>query len=232
MRPMTLTVKQTRELDRRAQEDYGIPTLILMENAARTLAEVIQRFLISPIERCRVVIVCGTGNNGGDGLAAARHLLQRGTKSEVFLLGNESHMTEDAAVNFRIIKKLGIPVYPFSEFATRKSAWDRNPVLLIDALLGTGFKTPLRAELAGAIRQITDFKKHHIGTVRILAVDLPSGLNGDEGPNGNEAIPADVTVTLACFKPGLQKPESRPYVGRLECIDIGIPEELVRQVAG
>lgn len=233
MRLPTLSVKQSRELDHRALKDYGIPSLLLMENAARTLSELIQKFMFSPIERCAVVFICGAGNNGGDGFAAARHLMQRGVRSTVFFLGQESHLSADAAVNFRIIKKLGIPVHPFSEFATRKAAWDRNPVLLIDALLGTGFKKPLRAAVTDAIKQIADFKKSHIGSVRILAVDLPSGLSGDNGPDqDHDAVPADVTVTLACSKPGLQKPESRPFVGRLEVIDIGIPEELVRQVAG
>lgn len=232
MRPMTLSVKQAREVDRLATEDYGIPTIVLMENAARTLSEVIEKFIIPPIERCNLVFVCGTGNNGGDGFAAARHLHQRGIKSIVFVLGSESNMTEDAAINFRIIKKLGIPVHPFSEFAAMKTAWDRNPVLLIDALLGTGFKSPLRAAVVDAIGQITDFKKHHIGSVRVLAVDLPSGLSGDDGPTDAGAVPADVTVALACYKRGHQLSESHRYVGRLECIDIGIPDQLVRQVAG
>lgn len=232
MRPATLTVKQSRELDARALKDYDIPSLLLMENAARTLAETVQRFLIQPIERCQVVFVCGSGNNGGDGFAAARHLLQSGTRSLIFFAGNESNLTEDAAVNFRIIKKLGIPVLPFSAFATEKEKWNRNPVLLIDAIIGTGFRSPLRAPIADAIRQINDFKKTHIGTVRVLAVDVPSGLSGDEGPISEDTIRADVTVTLACNKVGLLKPESRPYVGRLEVIDIGIPAELVRQVAG
>ena len=232
MRPATLSVKQSRELDKRAIADYGIPSLLLMENAARTLAEVIQRFMIQPIERCQVVFVCGAGNNGGDGFAAARHLLQAGTKSTIFFLGTESNLSEDAAVNFRIIKKLGIPVFPFSEFASQKAKWDRNPVLLIDAILGTGFKTPLRAMVVNAIREINDFKKNHIGTVRFLSVDVPSGLSGDDGPVSEDAIRADVTVTLACNKVGLLKPESRPDVGRLEVNDIGIPADLVRQVAG
>jgi len=232
MRPTTLSVKQSRELDRRAYSDYGIPTLLLMENAARTLAECIQKAIIQPILRCQIVFICGAGNNGGDGFAAARHLHQQATRFTMFFLGAESNLTADAAVNFRIIKKLGIPIHPFSEFNAMKVAWDRNPVLLIDALLGTGFKMPLRASVTDAIRQINDFKKHHTSTVKVLAVDLPSGLNGDTGPMGRDTVNADYTVTLACNKPGLLKPESRAFAGRVEVIDIGVPAELVQDVAG
>ena len=232
MRPTTLSVKQSRELDRRSLSDYGIPGLLLMENAARTLAECIHKAIVQPIQRCQLVFICGAGNNGGDGFAAARHLHQQGTKFMMFFLGTEANLSADAAVNFRIIKKLGIPIHPFSEFASKKAAWDRNPVLLIDALLGTGFKTPLRSSVTDAIRQINDFKKHHTSTVRILAVDLPSGLNGDTGPMGRDTVCADVTITLACNKPGLVKPESRAYAGRVEVIDIGVPAELVQDVAG
>ena len=232
MRPTTLSVKQARELDRRATAEYGIPSLILMENASRTLAEIIQRALIPPIQVCRAVFVCGAGNNGGDGFAAARHLLQRGTPSTVFFLGTEANLTPDAAVNFHIIRKLGIPVFPFSQFAEKRREWDRKPVLLIDALLGTGFKPPLKPALLDAIRQIEDLKKNHTSSVRIVAVDIPSGLSGDEGPVAEAAVPADITVTFACNKPGLLVPASRPYAGRVEVIDIGIPPELVAKIAG
>jgi NAD(P)H-hydrate epimerase len=229
---MTLSVKQARELDRRATADYGIPSLLLMESAGRELAKVVERSLISPIQMCNVAFVCGTGNNGGDGFAAARHLLRRGTASTVFLLGAESSLTPDAAVNFRIIQKLGIPVFPFDEFAKKRREWDRRPVLVVDAILGTGFKPPLRPAILQAIREIEDLKKNHTSSVRVVAVDIPSGLSGDDGPVAETAVPADLTVTFACNKPGLLLPEARPFAGRVEVIDIGIPPELVTKVAG
>ena len=231
MRPRTLSVKLARELDKRATAEYGIPSIILMENAARALADVVQRSLIPPIQVCHVALVCGTGNNGGDGFAAARHLHQRGTPCVVFLLGAEANLTEDAGINFRIIQKLGIPVFPYAQFKEKRRAWDRRPVLLVDAVMGTGFKGPTKANIIEFIREMEDLKRNHTSSVRIVAVDVPTGLNGDTGPTPEGAVPADITVTFACNKPGLQLPESRPFAGRVEVIDIGVPAELVARVA-
>lgn len=231
MRPVTLSVKQTRELDRRATAEYGIPSLLLMEAAGRGLAKIVERSLISPIQMCNVAFVCGAGNNGGDGFAAARHLFQRGTRCSVFFLGTEANLAPDAATNFRIIQKLGIPVFPFTEFAAKRREWDRRPVLLVDAILGTGFRPPLKEPFLQAIRDIEDLKRNHTSSVRIIAVDVPSGMSGDEGPVAETAVPADVTVTFACNKPGLLVSEARSYTGRVEVVDIGIPPELAAKIA-
>ncbi len=228
MRPTTLSVKKARELDRRTTSEYGIPSLILMENAARAVAEIVLRSLISPIQMCNVAFVCGTGNNGGDGFAAARHLLQLGTRCVVFLVGDEANLAGDAAINFRIIQKLGIPVFPFSAFSEKRHAWDRRPVVLVDAILGTGTKGPLKPAALDAIRQIEDLKKNHLSSVRIIAVDIPSGLNGDDGSVAEAAVSADITIAIGCNKPGL----ARSCAGRVEVIDIGIPPELVAEIAG
>lgn len=231
MRAVTLSVKEARELDRRAQEEFGIPSILLMESAGQCLANAIRVNLIPPTQSCQVVFICGTGNNGGDGYVAARHLFQRGLLSRVFVAGDTAALSTDAGVNYRIIQNLGIPCEPLESFASARASWDRKPVVLIDAVVGTGFRPPLRPAVATAIHTINDFRKTHNSTVRIISVDIPSGLDGDEGPVQPDVVRATLTVTFACHKPGLLLPASHPYVGRLELADIGIPEKLMSSVA-
>lgn len=229
MKPAILSVEKTRALDARATEEFGIPSLILMENAGRSLADHIRQFMIPPIDKCRVVMVCGTGNNGGDAFVAARHLLQKGIAPHIFLVGETADLKNDAAVNYRIIGKLGIACDSFSLFKNKQKEWNGLPVLIIDALLGTGFKTPLREPATEAIREVNRFKKIHNVVVKVLAVDIPSGLHGDQGWVGPDIVRADMTVTFACLKTGLTSPEARPFVGRVEVVDIGIPNKLLQE---
>ena len=231
MKTVTLSVRQARDLDRRSQDEFGIPPLLLMESAGQILANVVQASLIPPTQMCRVVFLCGTGNNGGDGFVAARHLFQRGVPSEVFLVGEERSLAADAAVNYRIIRQLGLPVAPVADFDAARREWERKPVVLVDAILGTGLKLPLRDPAAAAIRLVNEFRKSHNSTVRVIAVDIPSGLDGDEGPVQPDVVRANTTVTFACYKPGLLKPASHPFVGRLEIGDIGVPEKLLLRTA-
>lgn len=226
MRPVTLSVRDARDLDRRAQEEFGIPSLLLMESAGQILANAIRTNLIPPTQSCHVAFVCGAGSNGGDAFVAARHLFQKGVRSEVFLAGEAPPAGSDAGVNYRIIQKLGISCEPLAAFDAARAAWDRKPVVLVDAVVGSGFKPPLRSPVLEAVRTINDFKKAHNSTVRVIAVDIPSGLDGDEGPVQPDIVRATLTVTFACYKPGIVKPESHPFVGRLELGDIGIPEKL------
>lgn len=223
----TLPTERVRALDREAEHEFGIPSLLLMENAGRGLAGYIRQFLIPPIDKCRLVMVCGTGNNGGDAFAAARHLFQTDLIPEILLTGEPENITGDAAVNYRIITALGISISPFSTFDKKKRDWNGLPVLIVDAMLGTGFKAPLRPAVSQAVRSINEFKKFHNAVVKVLAVDVPSGFDGDNGPT-EETMKADFTVTFACYKPALVKPEFRSHVGRLEVVDIGIPAKLLK----
>lgn len=226
MRIRTLSVEKTRELDARAQSETGIPSLLLMENAGIGLAHHIRHYMIPPINLCKVVMVCGGGNNGGDAFAAARHLMQQSIRPMVFLAADEGELHGDAAINYRIIRRIGVPCEPFSNFASRQTEWNRLPILLVDAVLGTGFKPPMRDATREVAREMNRFKKVHTTSVKILAVDIPTGLDGDSGAAENDTVRADMTVALACLKPGLTKPEARQYVGRTEVVDIGIPENL------
>ncbi|MCG3203389.1 MAG: Bifunctional NAD(P)H-hydrate repair enzyme Nnr [Elusimicrobia bacterium] len=229
MKTKILTVDQSRQLDKKAQTEFDIPLLILMENAGHQLAEHIRLALIPPINQCQVVILAGKGNNGGDTFVAARHLLQKNIRSQIFLVGDESELKAEAEINFRIIRKLGLSVEPLSAIDRAQNKWDRLPVLIVDGILGTGFTPPLKEPVTTAIRWINKFKKNHNCNVKVLAVDIPSGLHGDNGPIEQDIVRADLTITFACFKPGLLKSESKNYVGRLEVVDIGIPETLTQE---
>ena len=231
MRIRTLSVEQTRRIDQRAQSEIGIPSIVLMENAGIGLAHHIRNYIIPPINICKVVMICGKGNNAGDAFAAARHLFQQSIRPLVFLVEDEARLEGDAAINYRIIRRLGISCEPLANFSTHQAGWNRVPVLLIDAVLGTGFKMPLREPAISATREINRFKKMHVVSVKVLAVDVPSGLDGDSGAAEADTVRADMTVTFACLKPGLVKPEARPYVGRTEVVDIGIPESLYQEVS-
>src|SRR5690348_8750527 len=112
MKPTTLTVEQCREMDRRAAEEFHIPSILLMESAGRGLAEVVERSLIPPISVCSVAIFCGGGNNGGDGFVTARYLHHRSIPVSVFLTADPASLKGDALANYRIISAVGIPCAP------------------------------------------------------------------------------------------------------------------------
>ncbi len=224
-------MERSRRLDERAELEIGIPSLVLMENAGIGLAHFIRNAMIPPINSCKVVMLCGTGKNGGDAFTAARHLFQASIRPMVFLVGDEAKLEGDAAVNYRIIQRLGISCEPFANFTGRQGEWNRMPVLMVDAVMGTGFKPPLRDPIKSVTREINRFRKSHTTTTKVLAVDVPTGLNADTGEVEADTVRADMTVTMACLKPGLAKPESRPYVGRTEVVDIGIPESLYQDNA-
>ncbi len=175
MRIRTLSVNHSRRLDEQAQSEIGLPSLILMENAGIGLAHHIRNGMIPPINICKIVMICGTGSNGGDAFVAARHLFQQSFRSLVFLVGEEGQLKGDAAVNYRIIRNLGISCEPVANFPERQSEWNRTPILIVDALVGTGFKPPLRDPVRAAAREINRFKKNHTTSVKVLAVDIPSG---------------------------------------------------------
>lgn len=228
-RGLTLTAEQCREVDRRAHEEYGIPPILLMEHAAEALAERINRFLEKSPNSTRLIFLCRGGMNGGDGFAAARLVRGRKPGLIVFSAADEGALSGETAVNFRIIRKIGVDIRPLSEFAAFQGTLDRQPVLLVDCLLGTGFKGPLRAELATLIAGINLWKRSHNAKITVISADVPSGLCADRGPIA-EAMRADLTVTFACLKPGLIRSESLPFVGHLEVADIGVPQALLETV--
>jgi len=220
---LRLTAAQCRAVDQYAIQTLGIPGLVLMENAGRNAADLIEKWARhehAASARIAVSIVCGRGNNGGDGFVIARHLALRGFEVHTDLLGEPVGLSADAAVNCAIVRKLSVPVQELNEPAQVDKAarrWRRSAVL-VDALLGTGFAGAVREPLAGIIRRIIAVR----GAL-VVAVDVPSGLNADTGEPGGVAIKADRTITFLAEKVGFARPEARAYVGRVTVVDIGAP---------
>ncbi|GAB4561479.1 MAG: bifunctional ADP-dependent NAD(P)H-hydrate dehydratase/NAD(P)H-hydrate epimerase [Geothermobacteraceae bacterium] len=211
-----LTAQQMRDLDRRTIEQVGIPGLVLMENAGRGCSERIRAAwpdLTGP-----VLVLCGKGNNGGDGLVIARCLLQAGLPVSVVLLGERASVGGDAAANLAIWERLGQKVAFVSEEEALATFLDgQSPELIVDALLGTG----LASEVRGLYRRAIDW----INTVSspVVAVDIPSGVDADNGRILGRAVRAEMTVTFAAAKIGHLLPPGAGCCGRLEVVDIGIP---------
>lgn len=218
----TLTCRQAREIDRRAVEEYGLSSLVLMENAGRGLADT----LCGLGNGGMVVICCGKGNNAGDGFVLARHLDLRGVPTKTLVWAEPGELRGDAATNFAVLKRCGVPVETFGQChdAARIEAQLSGAAWIVDALLGTGASGEPRPPLDAVIDRLNAV------SVPILAVDLPSGLNADTGEVARHTIRATHTCTFVAAKPGLLAPAARPYVGELHVLDIGAPRKLVAEV--
>jgi len=187
-----------------------------MENAGRGVAELLLSFGV----RRKAVILCGKGNNGGDGLVVARHLDNQCIPLQVILFARPDELSPDAAVNHGILTGSGVPV----DVRASKTI-DRDELhadlaaadWIVDALFGTGLKGPLRAPFDKVVSQVNDVK------AKVLAVDIPSGLDGDTGEPLGPTVRADHTATLLFWKKGLAQPAAREWVGKVHLIDIGLP---------
>ena len=215
-----LTRAEAREADRIAIEDYGIPGVVLMENAGRGAAEIIARLAG---DRRTVQIYCGPGNNGGDGYVIARHLTMAGFNVRVILACERGRIGGDAAVNLRIIEKMGFPIEGQGNPRPRESA-----ELIVDALLGTGSSGDPRGEIAEAINLINK-KKVQAPTSIVFAVDIPSGLDADSGAAANPTVRADHTITFMGLKRGFTTECAKEYVGKVHVAHIGSPAELIKR---
>jgi NAD(P)H-hydrate epimerase len=213
---LVFTRQAIRRLDALAVDRYHIPSIVLMENAAVHLATVARRMLGR--SRASVAIFCGPGNNGGDGLALARHLHNSGHQVRIVLAADPARTGGDAGVNLAIARAMGI------ETVVRPR---RCPAaaLVVDALLGTGLDRPVAEPMAGLIRMINRSRP------RVLSVDLPSGMNAETGEPMGLAVRADVTVTMAGWKQGFLSRGARAYLGRVIVADIGVPRALAEGLA-
>ncbi|MBN2023897.1 MAG: NAD(P)H-hydrate epimerase [Pirellulales bacterium] len=222
MNTPTLNRQQSRRLDCRAMEEYGILGLVLMENAGRGAADVLCSLGIAG----PVVICCGRGNNAGDGFVLARHLDLRGHVVHVVLWAPPEALSGDAAANYRILAKTDVPITSFAEGhdPARLDAILDGAAWIADGLLGTGAQGDPRPPLDDVIDRI------NTAPAPVLAIDLPSGLDCDTGRASAHAIRAAHTCTFAAAKPGFFTPEAQPYVGRLHVRDIGVPRKLIDAV--
>lgn len=219
-----LTRAQAKAVDEIALRDFGMPTLLMMENAARSAAVLCGRLLRDrPGE---VVVLVGPGNNGGDGLALARFLSNAGREVTVGLVCPEKAFTGDAAVNFEIVRKMGIAVETASgELLARPAA------AVVDAMFGTGLTRALEGLAAEMARGIIQVRKHREDSV-VLSLDIPSGLDADTGEPLSEAtVWATHTMTFAAPKVAFLSETGREYAGEIVVGDIGVPRDAIERAA-
>ena len=218
--PLRLTRAQVRAIDRRSLEQYHVPTIVLMENAARAVADAAAE-MIAGVKDPGVVIVCGGGNNGGDGLAAARHLHNRGVDVRIALATDPAAYRGDAGINWQITSAMGLPICSTGPGAARAALLSSD--LIVDALFGTGLTT--------APRDTAWIELINSAEVPVLAVDVPSGLDCDTGqPLGPACVRATRTVTFVAEKVGFSNAAARQYLGDTTVGDIGCPRELIQAV--
>lgn len=220
-----VTAKEMKALDVQAQNDYAMPGILLMDNAAQAVAEAVHEALTA-LEGERVVIFCGGGNNGGDGLGAARWLQSYGVSVRAFVVGAALDAVQgDAALELAMFTKAGGRVEALStedDWVLAELAASKADVL-VDALLGTGFHGELEGDVLRACELLNKSEKY------ILAVDIPTGVNADNGAVSEQAVRADHTVTMALVKTGLLLYPGREYCGDIELADISMPVKLVEE---
>ena len=220
---LRLTRHQVREIDRRSIADFKIPGVVLMENAARAAADVAMEMLIESANQSthpvtpHVLLLCGGGNNGGDGLAIARHLHNRNVNLTISLTTDPAKYQNEALVNWQIVQAMHLPTAPLDLDSLPQS----KPNLIIDAIFGTGLSQTARdpfPKIASIVNAMN---------CPILAIDIPSGLDCDTGEPLGAAIRATRTITFVAEKAGFAKPAAAEFLGRVTIGDIGCPRELL-----
>jgi len=222
----SLTRAEVRELDRIAIEEFGLPGIVLMENAGRNAASAILR-TVGTLAAERLVIAVGPGNNGGDGLVIARHLERAGADVQVVLAAAADRFRGDAATNLRVVERSGIRLTCLA--GHQVEAWQKalaDATCVIDALLGTGAVGPARGDVAMAISSIVAWADR-APAHRVIAVDLPSGLDCDTGRPLGPCVRATRTLTFVGAKLGFAAAGADQFTGPVEELDIGAPRAVL-----
>jgi hydroxyethylthiazole kinase-like uncharacterized protein yjeF len=230
-----LTAAEMREVDRLTTERYGIPSLQLMETAGTRVADACDKFVGTPATRpSRIAVLCGKGNNGGDGLVAARHLQSLGAQVKVYLFSEQRELYGDAATNLQRWTATGNFVIPIADEAAWQIAWPEisNANVILDAIFGTGFRGAATGIIAKAISDLNRHSRNATAAwpALILAVDMPSGLPSDGQPAEGPVVYAHKTVTFTAPKPGQLISRDSVAVGMLEVADIGSPTSLIEEI--
>lgn len=222
-----LNTAQMREADRRTIYEIGIPSIVLMENAGRQAVAAMEA-AFDDLTNSRVAVLCGRGNNGGDGFVVARTLIQRGVETAVFLVGSVSDVQGDARTNIEVLGRIGLTIVEI----TNAQEWELHFSeitecdVIVDAILGTGF----HGELTGLLQTVVA-DVNGLG-VPVVAIDLPTGVSADSAELAGEAIEASMTVTLAAPKIPLVFPPADSNAGDLVIADIGIPYPVIDELDG
>ncbi|HIJ78799.1 MAG: NAD(P)H-hydrate dehydratase [Desulfobulbaceae bacterium] len=219
------TAEQMRACDEITISEWGVPGLVLMENAGKGTVAAMDRFL-GPLPGKKVVILVGPGNNGGDGLVIARLLVKLGAFAQVVMLVAHERLQGDAATNLNAALQLNIPMYNclVEQDLEHVERLIGESDLVVDAIFGTGLTRPVVGRFAAAIACINNH------SAAVVAVDIPSGLNSDTGLPLGGCVRADLTCTYGLLKVGQLVASGKEYVGRLELVDIGIPAQAAAQV--
>ncbi len=214
-----VTAKEMRAFDATAIQDYGIPGVVLMENAGRTTFHILKKHLGGDLRDLRVSVIAGPGNNGGDGYVIARYLINHGADVNIFLLSPRDKIQGDALINLEVLEKMTSRISQVTDAESMEQAvqtWHESEVI-IDAILGTGLTSDVRSPYREAILELNNT------TAIILAVDLPSGLDADTGRILGCAVRADITATYGFRKLGMALSPGAEYCGAIEVVDISIP---------
>jgi NAD(P)H-hydrate epimerase len=216
-----LTREQVRQIDRLSVERYHIPGEVMMEIAAVAAAGVAIS-MIDPGKQGEIIILCGGGNNGGDGLALARHLHNRQYDIRIFFTSDPAKYAKEAKTNWEIVQAMNLP----TAHANPETLAAQRSILIVDAIFGTGLKDAPREpfpKIVAAVEQIG---------APVLAIDIPSGLDCDTGlPLGPACIKAQRTITFVAEKAGFANSQARDYLGKITVGDIGCPRELIADAA-
>lgn len=214
--------EEMRAIDNRAINEYGIPGVVLMENAGIRTVEIIEEILTG-LSNQQVVILAGRGNNGGDGFVVARHLMNAGIPVSVFLLGEPEQLTPDAKVNYQILERMRAPLYPLQteEDLDRLTLALLKAGLIVDAIYGIGFKGSLN-EFETQVVKMVNWSR-----LPVVAVDIASGIEADSGRVHGIAVQASHTVTFGLPKLGQLLEPGRSYTGTLTVADISLPRDLL-----
>ena len=218
-----VSVKQIQKLDELAIKKYGIPSIVLMENAGRSVAHEVIR-LVKQRRNPQVMIVCGLGNNASDGFIAARYLINAGIKTKIFLLGTANDLKHDAATNYQILKKLKFSikeVHVVDQSIIREAT---KADLVVDAIFGVGLNRNVAQPFLSMIEMLNRWARY------VVAVDIPSGLNGTTGKMCGVCVKAHTTVTFSFPKKGFFLCAGPQHVGRIVVADIGIPAVIKSRV--
>jgi NAD(P)H-hydrate epimerase len=230
-----LTAAEMREVDRLTAERYSIPSLQLMEAAGAHVADACHAWISSAATEPRhIAVLCGKGNNGGDGLVAARHLQSLGAKVKVYLFSEARDLRGDAATNLQRWTATGNNVISITDEAAWQTAWPEisKANIVIDAIFGTGFRGAVTGVIAKAITTINRHSKNATAArpALILAVDTPSGLPSDGQPAEGPVLYAHGTVTFTAPKPGQLISRDSAAVGMLEVANIGSPISMIEEI--
>ena len=222
-----LSAAEMRKVDRLTTELHGVPSLTLMENAGRSVAEFIAR-RFPHLERRRIVVLCGKGNNGGDGFVVARKLREVGSAPAVYLFASPEELRGDAAVNYKRWVDSGgnLKVADVGEGLAAAKAAVGDASIIVDALLGTGARGPVE----GLLHTVIEAVNHRRPEQAVVAVDIPSGAQADSGELSGVAVEADHTVTFTAPKIGMLSGRTNQCCGALVVRDIGSPHELIEEI--